>query len=115
MLDLIAWLKKPFAFLITIIASFFTPLFPLVSLIVGAMSDPGGAVNSFICRLIDVAAYPFPTSPDAIKVSTLVTGLGNAMPLVGSAILFDFMQTFVAVMLIYAGVKIYKLLPFKMS
>lgn len=109
------WIKKPFSLLVGLFSAFFFPLLPIVGLIIGVIANPGGALNALACRIIDIVAFPFPTSPPSIKLVSIITSLGNAIPFIGSAILFDFAQTFVVIMLIYIGIKVYKLLPFKMS
>lgn len=86
-----------------------------VGIVLGAIANPGGAVNSFICRIIDVVAIPFPSTPNNLKIVNLLAATGDSIPLVGRAVVYDIFTTAFSMLSIVLLIKIYKLIPFKMS
>lgn len=87
----------------------------IVSLILGAISNPAGAVNAFICRIIDVILIPWPTTPESMKLGSLLSSFANAFPIVGYGIVLDIAQTLAGMGVLFVAIKIYKLIPFKAS
>jgi hypothetical protein len=79
----------------------------------GIVDDPVGAVNAFICMVIDMIAGFFPSTPENLKISNILTSIGNQMPAVGRAVVYEVFSTIAAIAGIALVFKIYKLIPFK--
>ena len=90
-------LIEAFEFFFKPITRVFLAIISLISFLVGALLNPQGFLNQIICSVIDYIAFIFPSTPDNLKVSSIINGLASAMPLVGLTLI----------------VKIYKLIPFK--
>ena len=86
-----------------------TPL----ALILGAIQDPDGAINSFLIIGIDLISSVFPSTPEDLKIASIINSLGDSLPLVGKAVIFEILQTIGVIISITAIIKIYKLIPFK--
>ena len=74
-----------------------------------------GYFNDFACGLIDIAAIFLPSTPASLKISSMVASVGGAIPFVGKGVvseIFGMIASFAAVIL---AIKIYKLIPFKMT
>ena len=99
-------------FLVPII-SVAVALFGVIALILGAIQDPEGAVNTFLVRMIDNIAPLFPQTPESLKVANIIDSVGETMPVVGKAVVFEVFQTISIIFGILAVIKIYKLIPFK--
>ncbi len=108
-------LKKIFGVVANILMAFLGPLLPLVGFILGVLLDPTGFLNWCACLVIDVVSFPFPTTPENMRLASLITTLGNGIPILGGAILLETARTIGGVFVIYVGIKIYKLIPFKAS
>jgi ABC-type dipeptide/oligopeptide/nickel transport system permease subunit len=86
-----------------------------IGIVLGAIANPEGAVNGFLCRIIDVVASAFPSTPNNLKLSSLLASAGDSIPLVGRAVVFDIFTTAAAMLTIVLLIKLYQLIPFKMS
>ncbi len=86
-----------------------------ISLILGAIANPAGAVNGFLCRMIDLIALVFPSTPENLKIVNLLAATGDTIPLIGRSVVYDVFTTAAAMLAIVLLVKLYKLIPFKMS
>lgn len=86
-----------------------------ISIILGAIANPAGAVNSFLCRMIDLVASVFPSTPENLKIANLLISTGDSIPIVGRSIVFDIFTTIASMFAIILLIKLYKLIPFKMS
>jgi hypothetical protein len=100
------------SFLVPVVV-FFVSVVAIVALASGIVEDPVGAVNAFICMVIDMIASFFPSTPENLKISRLVTAAGDRMPLVGRAVVYEVFGTIVSIAAIALVFKIYKLIPFK--
>lgn len=106
--------------LFKIIADFFRPVVAIftaitsaVALLLGAILDPGGAVNTFICKMIDIVDAVLPQTPNNLKIGSLVSSVGNAIPFVGSGIVYQTFQMAITMLSVVILIKVYKLIPFK--
>lgn len=104
------------------LASFFTPVvvfFASVSVIVAfllaALADPQGWMNQVIISAISYIASIFPSTPDNLKIVSLIDSLGASLPLIGKGIIREVLQTISIIFGIRAIIVIYKLIPFKAS
>lgn len=102
----VKWLFSPLYVLVT-------GLISVVALILGAISDPGGAVNSFICLIIDIVIFPLPSTPDSLKIGNLLQSFAAAVPIVGWGIILEIIKTCSTMLAILLIIKVYKLIPFK--
>jgi hypothetical protein len=102
---------------ITPVVIFFASIGTVVAFLLGALANPQGWMNSVICTAIDYIASIFPSTPDDMKigtvVSTLINGLGSSIPIVGVGIIREIFTTFLTIAGLALAIKIYKLLPFK--
>jgi hypothetical protein len=104
--DLLKWLAQP---VVRIALAVLGPL----GLVLGAIADPSGALNGLVCRLIDALALAWPSTPENLKIANLIFSDGSIG--VGESIVIDIFQTAFLVLSIIALVKLYKLIPFKMT
>lgn len=89
------------------------PLAGVVSLILGAIKNPEGFVNTFLVKMIDLIAGVFPSTPENIKIASIINSVGDQIPLVGKAVIYDIFEVIVVIVSLSLIVKIYKLIPFK--
>jgi hypothetical protein len=108
--------------LFTALASLFTPLFVLlisvtviVALLLGCIANPSGAVNQFVCTILDLIAFVLPSTPPQFRVATILQSASNSMPLIGYGVVNEIYNTASGMFLISVAVRIYKLIPFKAS
>lgn len=107
-----AWL---FSFFFNPITAVFSALIGIFPVILAAFENPQGAINGFLCRAIDLVASPFPSTPPGLKIGSLINSIGSAIPIVGSGVVYEIFEAGLSVFAIIILVKIYKLIPFKMS
>lgn len=105
---------------ISVILLFFNPLVSigtgfvvLISWLLGAIADPQGFLNGVVNATIDVVASVLPTTPDSLKIGTIINNVAGLMPGVGRAVISEIFFSISAIFLLFAAVKIYKLIPFK--
>ena len=90
-----------------------TALIGIVAFLVAALQDPQGWMNSVVITTIDAIAHLFPSTPDDLKIGTIINNLGDSMPLVGRAVVREIFTAISSMAGIALVVKIYKLIPFK--
>ena len=89
-------------------------LMPVLGLVVGAANDPQGWANSVLYGAVDVLAFAWPSTPDSLKVGSILQNLSGSLPF-GYRIISEFFQSVGLIFTFWAGIKLYKLLPFKFS
>ena len=99
-------------FLVPVIV-FFVSVVAIVALLLGIVNDPAGAVNAFICMVIDMISGFFPSTPENLKIGNILASVGDRMPVFGRAVVYEVFQTIVVIAGIALVFKIYKLIPFK--
>jgi hypothetical protein len=104
--DLLKWLSQP---VVRLVSALFAP----VALVLGTIADPGGALNSFLIRTVDLLAVYWPSTPEELKISNLIFSASGAG--IGRTVLIDSLQTIVLIAGVVGLVKLYKLIPFKMT
>ena len=97
------------------VVSVATGLFTIISIVLGAIQNPTGAVNLFLVKMIDNIAIFFPETPENYKIASLITEIDYKLPIVGKAIIYEIFQTISIILGILSVIKIYKLIPFKSS
>jgi len=90
-----------------------TAIATIIALLVTAAIDPAGFINNMICGLIDIIAIPFPATPNALKLSSLITSISVSLPVFGRALIESIIGTIRDLFVLYSMIKIYKLIPFK--
>lgn len=85
------------------------------AIVSAAIANPGGAVNAFINMIVDFIGSVFPSTPDNLKIGSLINSVGDSMPAVGRGIVREFFVTFSSCFGLALVIKIYKLIPFKAS
>ena len=92
---------------------FFISASGLLSFLLGALADPQGLMNHVVIKTIDVLAEALPSTPDNLKISSILNSVGDSMPLVGRGIVYEVAGTVATIAGISLAIKIYKLIPFK--
>jgi len=95
------------------IVIFFISITSVVAFLLGALLNPQGFMNDVICFAIDYISALFPSTPENLKIATIVNNLGDSVPLVGRGVIREVFITISSIVLISLAIKIYKLLPFK--
>lgn len=72
-------------------------------------------MNTVIVAAIDFVAAFFPSTPENLKIGNIINNLASSMPAVGAGIIREIFGTITTIALLALVIKIYKLLPFKMS
>ena len=85
----------------------------IVAWLLGALADPQGAMNSVVNTTIDVIAAFLPSTPESLKLGTLLDGVAASMPAVGRGIISEIFITISSMFALVAVIKLYKLIPFK--
>lgn len=86
--------------------------FVIFALIIAAIADPNGAINSFMILIIDLVKNVFPNTPDDMKISSWVLSFQNTFPIIGGSILVETLNGVLGMIAMMAIIKIWKLLPF---
>lgn len=105
---------------IAVILAFFNPVtsvflavVSLVSWLLGALSDPQGMMNGVVNTVIDVVATILPSTPNSVKVGTIINGVASFMPNIGRAVISEIFVSLLSIFALVGAVKLYKLIPFK--
>lgn len=109
------WLGSIWNSFVGFLSVFWVTFSGVFALLLGAIADPIGAINSLLCRVIDIVAAVWPSTPPALQIGTLLSSIGTAIPLIGAAVVYDLFTTILGMFLIVLAIKLYKLIPFKMS
>lgn len=105
-LNFLKWVFSPLYIVVISIVS-------IIALMLGVIANPVGAVNTFLCKIIDVVFSVLPSTPDSLKLGAILTSFSNQFPFFGWGILLDIIQTVFSMLMIVAAIKVYKLIPFK--
>lgn len=70
-------------------------------------------INQLICGVIDMIASFFPSTPQALKLSSIINSLSSSLPIFGTALIESIIGTVRDLFVLYTIIKIYKLIPFK--
>jgi hypothetical protein len=84
-----------------------------LEIIVGILLNPLGALNQGINYLTDLIGAILPSTPDELKVGSIIQNIGSDIPLIGSGLIKTAFDTFSQLIGIATVIKIYKLIPFK--
>ena len=85
----------------------------VLQVIIGAIKNPTGAVNTFLIKIIDLIHPIFPSTPESLKMSSLIEEIDAVIPVVGKSIIFEVLELILIILGVSLVVKIYKLIPFK--
>lgn len=92
-----------------------TGIIAVFSVLTVAVTFPDSFINQLICGAIDLISIVFPSTPDNLKLSALINNLASFMPIFGKKLIENILGTARDLLSIYFLIKIYKLIPFKMS
>jgi hypothetical protein len=81
--------------------------------ITSACLYPEGFINQLICGAINIISSAFPSTPDNLKLSSIVNILSSSMPVFGKVLIQNIIGTIRDLFVLYSIIKIYKLIPFK--
>lgn len=87
----------------------------ITAFLMGALANPNGLWNQIVNASIDVIVFLLPNHPDNLKLITIVNSVGSLLPSFGTAIIFEMAVFTSSVFLIFLLIKIYKLIPFKLT
>lgn len=90
-------------------------LFDFLDFVVYAIFHPLQFLGFLVCSAADSLFSILPSTPDNLKISSLISSIGSSLPLIGSGIIHELFTTVASIVGILVVIKIYKLLPFKMS
>ena len=85
----------------------------IIATLVVAATNPQGFINQLVCGLIDIVALPFPSTPEPLKFSSIITVLSTSLPIFGKVLIESILGTVKDLFILYFAIKIYKLIPFK--
>lgn len=105
---------------ISVLLLFFNPLIAIstalvtvISWLLGALSNPQGMMNGIVNKTIDLIASILPSTPDSLKVGSIINNVSGIMPAVGRAVISEIFFSISVIFGLIAAVKLYKLIPFK--
>lgn len=90
----------------------FAITFVIFALMIAAIADPNGAINTFMILIIDLVKNVFPNTPDDMKIASWVASFQDTFPIIGGAILVETLNGVLGMIAMMAIIKIWKLLPF---
>lgn len=113
-------LKQVFNPLIIAVIALFNPMVAIimsvtsiVAVLITCVSSPQSAVNQLICTVIDMVSGFLPSTPDNLKLGSILNQATSTMPNLGRGIIGEIFLTTSAIFGITIAIKIYKLIPFK--
>ena len=71
--------------------------------------------NDVACGLIDIVAAFLPVTPPSLQISSLINSIGGTIPFVGKGVVSEIFITIASFAGVILAIKIYKLIPFKMT
>ena len=86
--------------------------FVIFALMIAAIADPNGAINTFMILLIDLVKGVFPDTPNDMTISSWVLSFQNSFPVIGGSILIETINGVLGMIALMMIIKIWKLLPF---
>lgn len=84
----------------------------IICLLVSAIENPEGAINTFMKICIDLVVVPLPSTPDNFKLATLIAQFDNAFPVLGGGVISELLEGVVGLSVIFFSIKALRLLPF---
>lgn len=90
-----------------------TAIAAVFAVLVVAATNPASFMNQLVCGLIDIVAIPFPSTPENLKLASVVNVLASSLPIFGRAIIDSIISTVRDLFVVYLIIKVYKLIPFK--
>ena len=113
--DTIASFLQAVLSFISPVVVFFISVGSIVAFLLGALADPQGLMNRVVCGAIDMISGVFPSTPDNLKIGSIIESAGSVMPAFGTGLIREVLGTIAGMAAIALVIKIYKLMPFKMS
>lgn len=84
----------------------------IICLIYQTIQNPEGALNQFMIMVISSVIVLFPSTPDDLKIASLLGQFNTAFPQVGSYVLAEIFSGIVGLSTVFLFTKLWKLLPF---
>jgi len=82
-------------------------------LIYQCITNPEGAVNTFMINLIDLIIDHFPSTGNNYKLGTMLSNFYNGLPsFVPSSAISEIFQGIAGMLALFLAVKLYKMMPF---
>lgn len=74
---------------------------------------PDSFINQLICGAINLISAVFPSTPDNLKLASIINSLASSLPVFGKNLIQNIIGTVRDLFVLYSIIKIYKLIPFK--
>lgn len=84
----------------------------ILCLIYQTIQNPEGALNQFMIMAISSVIILFPSTPDNLKIASLLDQFNDTFPQVGSYVLTEILSGIVGLSTVFLFTKLWKLLPF---
>lgn len=55
----------------------------IICLIWNCIQNPSGAINEFMCTVVDALVFSLPSTPSEYKIGTLLGAIGDSIPQIG--------------------------------
>ena len=85
----------------------------VIEWIVAIFKNPLGFLNQCINWVVDLIAGILPSTPEDLKINSLISKAGSSIPLIGEDLISELVSTFGQLASLATIIKIYKLIPFK--
>jgi hypothetical protein len=97
------------------VQDFLQGFFDFIALIWYIITHPFEFLSFLVCSAVGSIFHVLPSTPDNLKIANLISQLGSTFPLIGSGVIHELFTTVASIVGILVLIKVYKLLPFKMS
>lgn len=84
----------------------------ILCLIYQTIQNPEGALNQFMIMVISSVIVLFPSTPDDLKIASLLEQFNTDFPQIGSYVLAEIFSGIVGLSSVFLFTKLWKLLPF---
>lgn len=84
----------------------------VVGVLYASITNPSGAVNTFMIILIDIILVIFPSTPEEYKIRTLLAAMAESYPVFGWGIVSQIFVGIFGMLAIFFSVKLFRFLPF---
>lgn len=104
--EIVKWLTKNWIFTMS------CALTTIICLVYQAIKNPEGAINEFLINVLSSVLILFPSTPEDLKVASLLVKFNESFPQVGSYVLGEIFSGIVGLATVFFVVKLWKMLPF---
>lgn len=84
----------------------------IICLIYQTIKNPEGALNQFMIMVLSSVLILFPSTPDNLKVGSLLSQFAAAFPQIGTCVLGEILSGIAGLAAVFLVVKLWRLMPF---